>query len=70
MRRSPRSAGSGREKRGAARPKQPPMVAGEVDLGLALSIYGKREDGSLVEIGDPASPLAHQSAAGTWPTEQ
>ncbi|MGH6745324.1 MULTISPECIES: hypothetical protein [unclassified Novosphingobium] len=46
------------------------MVAGEVDLGLALSIYGKREDGSLVEIGDPASPLAHQSAAGTWPTEQ
>jgi hypothetical protein len=41
-----------------------------VDLGLALSIYAKREDGSLFEIGDPASPLFKQSAAGTWPTEQ
>jgi thiamine biosynthesis lipoprotein ApbE len=44
--------------------------SGFVDLGLSLSVYGKHEDGSLFEIGDDASPLARQSAAGTWPTEQ
>lgn len=47
-----------------------PTVRGSVDLGLALSIYGKREDGSLIEIGDPASPLARQPVTGTWPSEQ
>lgn len=65
MRRSPRSRQVERDGITAA-----PQPLSAVDLGLALSIYGKREDGSLFEIGDPASPLARQSAAGTWPTEQ
>jgi hypothetical protein len=66
MPRSPQSRQNG----GKAAVAEEEVSHGAVDLGLALSIYGKREDGSLVEIGNPASPLAHQSAAGTWPTEQ
>ncbi|MEW9855235.1 hypothetical protein [Novosphingobium sp. M1R2S20] len=56
---------------GAVVPQQAkPATTRGVDLGLALSVYGKREDGSLFEIGDATSPLAQQSADGTWPTEQ
>jgi hypothetical protein len=65
MRRNPRPR---QDERGTAMQETKPLTA--VDLGLALSIYAKREDGSLFEIGDPASPLFKQSAAGTWPTEQ
>lgn len=45
-------------------------IADPIDLGVALSIYGKHADGSLFELGNPASPLSRHSAAGTWPTEQ
>jgi hypothetical protein len=45
-------------------------IANPIDLGVALSVYSKHEDGSLFELGNPASPLTRHSAAGTWPTEQ
>ncbi|WP_159869542.1 hypothetical protein [Novosphingobium sp. 9U] len=67
MRRSPRTdSGNG----GIASQQAKHSSVSAVDLGLALSVYGKDKDGSLFEIGDTTSPLAQQSAAGTWPTEQ
>lgn len=45
-------------------------IAHPIDLGVALAVYSKQEDGSVFELGNPASPLSRHSAAGTWPTEQ
>jgi hypothetical protein len=41
-----------------------------IDLGMSLSVYGKDEDGRLVEIGDPEPAWYGFSLSETWPTEQ
>lgn len=53
--------------RNAGHPSQPP-----IDLGFALSVYGKNADGKLVEIhGDEASAaLEIWTSVKAWPTEQ
>lgn len=59
--------GPGTDARGARKAQR---GTGVVDLGVALSIYGKLEDGGLVEIGAGTSRIGQPPIPSTWPTEQ
>ena len=47
-----------------------PIDAGEIDMGLSLSVCGKAADGRLIEIGAAEPSWYGFSLDETWPTEQ
>lgn len=67
--------GSQRAERGKSRPGAPSEVrqsearepSASIDLGMALSVYGKAPCGALVEI-DASGPVPPELT--TWSTEQ
>lgn len=54
---------------GPGNPRGTVSAGTPIDLGLALSVYGKSPEGRRVTVGDIPTPQ-EILAAGTWPTEQ
>lgn len=69
MTRGPQQAGRGKGAPSATSAIREPSTssASPIDLGIALSVYGKTPQGQLVEI-DPSGPVTPE--LDTWSTEQ
>lgn len=69
MTRGPQHAGRGKDEPSAKSAVREPSIeaASPIDLGIALSVYGKTPQGKLVEIG-PSGPVTPE--LDTWSTEQ
>ncbi len=66
MARGPQNAPRGEDAPSATPSAEPAPI----DLGIALSVYGKTPQGRLVELSETGAAPDELTTFDTWPTEQ
>ncbi len=66
MARGPQNAPRGKDAPSTTQSAEPASI----DLGIALSVYGKTPQGRLVELNEAGAAPDDLTTFDTWPTEQ